>query len=206
MDLEPRDETDAKAIAKETNDRHRLWLNRGRRLGAKKLATWRPRPVYRANALKVLRAAGTQLEVATPSGGLKMFIRLPKDDLWASENWESWPYLALNFDHASENVCAYNYLDRFLNGNTDLFGDPSHGANRDTLLSLDRSGLKQFLQVMMVSWNLPHGPADDDSWSNLLDEVIVHLEKTYSRGNLPVFVLGDGAKNDSELAEIWSPI
>ena len=111
LDLDPESRTAAKEVATETNARHRLWLNRGRRLGAKKLATWRPRPIYRASARNVLRAVDNQFRVLTPSGGLKMFIRVAEDFKWACENWETWPYLALNFDHASEICCAYHGFD-----------------------------------------------------------------------------------------------
>ena len=150
--------------------------------------------MYRGSAKKVLRAADNQLKVSTPSGGLKMFIRVPTDATWHDKNWERWPYIALNLDHASENFCAYNYFDKKLGGNADLFGDNSHGGNRDTFLSLDRAGLKQFIQVMMVSWNLPHGPADDDSWSNMLDEVLAYVKQVYNKGNLPALFLAMAPK------------
>ena len=97
-------------------------------------------------------------------------------------------------DLGSENVSAlYAVMYLFL-CNVDLFGDCSHACNRDTVNAMGMASLKQFWQVMLISFKLPYGPNNDDANANLLDEVMEHLGRTYSHANLPALFLASAPK------------
>ena len=179
---------------KEISRRHGLWLNRGRAKKGQKLITLRLVPRYRVGAKKALRAWDSQLRVGTASGGLKIFQHNPDKDVWHPTRWDSWPYLAMNLDLASDNVCGYYYGERELHLNSDLFGDGAHGCNRDVFGALDLACLKQFWQVMQISMNMPFGPMDNDEWGNMLDDVVELIKRTYARHDLPLLFRKEAPK------------
>lgn len=73
LDVEKSSRDSAKEVAAETSPRHRLWLNRGRAVGAKRLATWLPLKRYRVGAKKLLRALDNQVRVGMGLRGLEHF-------------------------------------------------------------------------------------------------------------------------------------
>ena len=73
LDVEKSSRDLSKEVAAETSARHRLWLNRGRAVGAKRLATWRPLKRYRVSAKKLLRALDNQVRVGMGLSGLEHF-------------------------------------------------------------------------------------------------------------------------------------
>lgn len=176
----------AKQQTAEVSKRHGLWLNRGRKAKGEKLIRWRPAPRYRVSAKKVLRAIDNQLKCGTSAGGLKFFKYSADKPEFSPNKWETWPYICMNFDLASEHVSGYYYGERVLQLNCDLFGDGAHGCNRDTMGALGISALKQFWQVMMISMNLPFGPMDNGEWGNQLDDTMAKIKTQYSRSSLPV--------------------
>ena len=92
-------------------------------------------------------------------------------------------------DCGPDNVSASNALMYLFKCCFDFWGDPPHGCNRDTLNALNMSSLRQFWSVMLISFNLPFGPQNDNGWANLLDEAVKHLATTYSHSNLPALFL-----------------
>ena len=92
-------------------------------------------------------------------------------------------------DLGSDNVSGLMALIMHFGCNMDLFGDGSHAANRDTVLALGMAHLKQFWQVMMCSFNVPHGPMNDEQNDSAIQAVVDHLKANYGHGNLPALFL-----------------
>ena len=88
-------------------------------------------------------------------------------------------------DCGSDNVSAMNALLYLFKCCIDFWGDPPHGCNRDTLNALGMASLRQFWSVMLISFNLPFGPQNDNGWQNQLDDLMQDLAATYSHSNLP---------------------
>lgn len=77
-----------------------------------------------------------------------------------------------------DGVAAFFYLSRHLQYNVDLAVDGSHGANNDLWLFLGAIGAKQLCLMLLISFNIPHGPWSEDArfsqcataFSSLLEE------------------------------------
>ena len=73
---------------------------------------------------------------------------------------ENWPYLAISPDQGPDAVCSSYYLGYHCNANIQFVWGPSHGHQRDFLLSCGSLGMTSFLHLMTIVYNLGHGPWD----------------------------------------------
>ena len=167
--------------------RHRFWQ------GAKKparrgLLTWRPKKMYRASAKKWLRSVNNQLAVGTHTGGLKYFQYDPSKSVWSDCNWASWPYIMFLQDLGPDSTCGYFAGERKFDINGDLVGDWSHGGNRDVFLSLDEAELKGFFQVMVMHFNVPMGPSNDEGWLQVINDAVAFIRLHHKPKNTPLFL------------------
>ena len=166
--------------------RQRLWLQKKGAVSQTGRASFRPRKIYRAASKRFLRNVDNQFRVVTGSG-LKQFQKTEEGDVWAPAQWRSWPFLGTALDQGLDNVCGVMALIYFFLCNVDFFPDPSHGANRDTWLALGKSCLRQFMLCMMVVWNCPFGPNEDEAWMNTLGECIKHIRQHFLPRDVPIW-------------------
>ena len=114
LDNEPLAKETPAQQASEGNSRHRQWVSKGRIKASKKLISWRPQPRYRVAVKKILRTMDNQLKVGTASGGLTFFQWRADNPGFREANWQTWPYLCINLDHAFEHMSGFHYGERAL--------------------------------------------------------------------------------------------
>ena len=146
------EDTVAVSIAK----RQRAWLCRSDTVRK----AWRPIHVHRQGGKGVLSDMDLQFAVMTGHAGIIFFVFTESSALWA--NCFSWPYLVVNQDMASDNLTAYQALERRFKANTDLFGDPVHGGHRDFDLTLGQCQVKNVFLLCVIGMNLLFGPDRDE--------------------------------------------
>ena len=56
-----------------------------------------------------------------------------------------------------------------------------------TWLALGKSCLGQFMLCMMVVWNCPFGPNEDEAWMNTLGECIKHIRQHFLLRDVPIW-------------------
>ena len=86
-------------------------------------------------------------------------------------------------------LCGYMSAERHFKLNADLCPDWSHGGNRDVMLGLGQSGLKGMFQVLVMMFNLPHGPCNDDGWQAVMHDTVQHI-KDHHGPSTPLFQAG----------------
>eukprot|EP00974_Lingulodinium_polyedra_P098658 9562105-Lingulodinium_polyedra.AAC.1 len=138
--------------------RHRAWL--GRSEVTAKTGSWRPQKLHRVAAKRVLTHMDSQFRAVTGLSGLRFFAPDANIGLW--QDWRSWPHLLVACDLGPDQTAAMHYILYQLQLNCTMAPDPSHGAHRDMILLLKRVDLYPFWILMLISWNLPHGPFQDD--------------------------------------------
>lgn len=84
-------------------------------------------------------------------------------------------------------LTTYHYLVYVLKANVDVLWDDAHGCHRDCNLSATESGLMITMLLLLVCFNIPHGPwASDLRWQQVLDVIAVIFESHF-RGLQPWF-------------------
>ena len=167
--------------------RHRFWLNKKPGKGLQK--SWRPKTQHRCSAKKWLRCVDNQLRAGTATTGLAWFKYDAENPQWLDARWDRWPYLMMCIDLGSDGLCGYMSAERHFKLNADLCPDWSHGGNRDVMLGLGQSGLKGMFQVLVMMFNLPHGPCNDDGWQAVIHDTVQHI-KDHHGPSTPLFQAG----------------
>ena len=155
------------------------------------IVTWRAKPIHRKGAKKVLVDWDNQIRQSTPLSGL-LFYK-PDADLLLGHNWRSWPHLGISHDLGSDCLCASHAAERLWKLNFSKFNDLDHACQRSLVDSLKSSGLYDFWLLMMVSWNLPNGPDNNDYRYAQIVTAINHLQTAHTARScvigLPVAIL-----------------
>lgn len=143
----------------EDTTRHRAWLDRGSAQG--NACSWRPKPVYRVGAKRVLAELDNQVRQSCPLPGLKHFQPCPeKTGPWSC--WRTWPHINVTHDLGSDMLCASNAAENEFKLNYTKMPDFDHGCQRSLIEMLKGAGVHEFFLLMVVSWNLPNGPINND--------------------------------------------
>lgn len=143
--------------------RQQCWLKR--RASDPQQASWRPSKRYRASAKQWLYAVGNQLKSSLPCRGLKDFVK--SENSWTS--WRDYRHLLISADQGSDGLSAISYL-RSLGVVVTYCPDFSHGSQNDFYDALKSTNLFPFWILMLVVYNLEHGPWQDDVRWNLVNE------------------------------------
>lgn len=166
-------ENDVEAERQAQTKRQQSWVTK-RRSG--EAASWRPRKRHRKDSWLLLVQMDHQLREGAGIGSEA--FRIPPQP---SERpvWSSWPYLSISCDQGSVEESAKNYAQQQLSLNLDDFPDPGHGVWNDVKLALRRSGLWPHTCMMMLVWNVPHGPwSEDRRYGEVLRQVEQFLKNT----------------------------
>ena len=91
-------------------------------------------------------------------------------------------------DLGPDSTCGCFARELKLELNCDLVGDFGHGGNRDVFLSLDEAELKGFFQVMMMHFNVPHGPSNDEGWLQTINDAVDFLKRHRRAKDTPLFL------------------
>ena len=164
-------------------DRHLAWVRRDdephdKETGRAPILAWRAKPIYRKGAKKVLVDWDNQIRQSTPLSGRIYYKPDPALPMW--NNWRTWPHLGMSHDLGSDCLCASHAGERKWQLNFSKFNDLDHGCQRALVDCLKSSGLYDFWLLMMVSWNLPNGPDNNDYRYAQIVAAIEHLQKIHT--------------------------
>ena len=172
----------AVAPYKGDQDRHLAWCKRDDQPASAKPAgpiiSWRAKPTYRVGAKKSLADWDNQIRQSTPLPGLIYFKPDPTLARWS--NWRSWPHLGIGHDLGSDCLCASQALERKYKLCVTKCNDFDHAAQRTLLDSLKSAGCYDFFLLMVVSWNLPNGPDNNDYRYAQIVSAIEHCQKVHT--------------------------
>lgn len=119
-------------------------------------------------------------------GGLGGFIKNSGDPVWQPQRWAEWPHVSIAMDQGPDGLAAC-WLLLHKGANITIFCDPSHGAWADTKQLLKDNQLFSWWLLMMVGWNVPHGPWNDDQRFALLREGWEDMEAHHTARSSALF-------------------
>ena len=76
--------------------------------------------------------------------------------------WDWWPLLSMSSDQGTKETAGTNVCMHKLGLNCDSFCDPGHAVWNDCKRALRESGHWSHTCLMMLSWNVRHGPWCED--------------------------------------------
>lgn len=182
--------------------RQRAWLKRSA-CSQKQREPWRPAKRHRLSAQKWVAMNDRQLAVCTSFGGLS-FLQPTNAETWAPEAWKSWPWASVTLDQGSDGLagvhaCLYKESLRL---NLSVWYDWSHGCCRDLEGAYRQVGKFQFMLMMLVPMNIPHGPEKDEGMRyEQLSAAWRHMLSTYEPSSFELWqsfagrILDDAADN-----------
>lgn len=133
-------------------------------------ANWRPPALHRAPARRWVMAMDNQLRVGTEWPGLARFRFEEGGADWL--HWADWPGLGLAMDLGADGVAGASALMYGFDCNVWAWPDPSHTCQRSFEAVLKETGLWSMWLLLLVSWNLEHGPFSDRHRHSQLREAL----------------------------------
>lgn len=168
----------------ELQRRHCFWVKRKAVSGG--FSSWRPAKRHRLAAKHWLSNLDNQVRQCLPLEGLSGFqLSKQRAGLWAG--WRSWPHLSIAMDQGSDAVAATWYLHH-LGANITAWPDWSHGSWNDTKNMLKESGLFPFWLLMMITFNMPHGPFNDDARHSQVTGAWDECRRHFTAQTCPLFL------------------
>jgi hypothetical protein len=137
---------------------------------------------YRVKAFEWCLAVDNALRVGT-GRGLATFRRPADESLSPFE----WPRLSLAPDQGTDGLAALSFLMYDQSINIDITPDTSHGMWRDVQLSIKRTGHWSFLLLMVASFNIVHGPFEEDRFYNVVKEAVLEYFTVADPATCPIF-------------------
>eukprot|EP00971_Amphidinium_carterae_P343841 6483859-Amphidinium_carterae.1 len=163
------------------------WLKR-HVAGPDEQRAMRPQKRHRVSTLTYLRQVDNLLQVSCGWSGL---VKVKLDvgvHPWTAENVEFWPKVALVTDQGPDMVSGF-YAAAYGQGcNVDALWDLSHGVHNDTINALKGVKSWQFVLLLLVTVNLPHGPQQDEAMR--FAQLVESSQAMYTRHephNCPLF-------------------
>lgn len=142
-------------VTQARTSRHQAWL--GRKRGADP-QEWVPRKRYRKDTYLWLCQTDHQLSFISGGVGLAAFAAGARE----GKPWHQWPLLSYAGDQGSKEFSAVQCMKYKLKLNLDEVPDAGHGVWNDCKKALRESGHWSHTCLMMLSWNVRHGPWAED--------------------------------------------
>ena len=144
--------------------RERAYLSK--QLGeAVEQSAWNPKKYHRKCTWVWLCQIDHMIKLSTGKT-LKHFSQ--PEDVAERGPWHTWPLLSYAGDQGPKEECACHVLARKpeCKINIDRVPDPSHGVWNDCKMALKASGHWNHTGLMMLTWNMKHGPFGEDKRQN----------------------------------------
>ena len=133
------------------------------------------RTVYRVAARRWVCNIDNQLQRSTCFHGLFSFIPNEAQGKWEDRNWRGWPGIGFARDGGSDGNTGIHACLHLFKMNCWDWMDNSHSSGRSFEGALKDAGLWEMWLLLLISWNLPWGPNDDEYRRNQLDEGMKHF-------------------------------
>lgn len=165
--------------------RHSAWLRkrRGVEVDPKE---WQPRKRHRKDVFTWLCQVDHQMVVST-GFGLGHFA-IP-GDLGDRPPWHEWPLASYAGDQGAVEESGKYVLKWKLRLNFDEVPDPNHGVHNDIKCGLKDSGHWGHVGLMMLTFNVCHGPYQEDSRFHEVRRALKHFFETTERAQDSVLFL-----------------
>jgi len=170
--------------------RHKAWVSKGAKGKDqnKSASAWRAQALNRVAAKRCLGMLDNQIRVSTPLEGLKHYAPNPALGTWA--DWRTWPHLGVGHDLGPDQLSALHAAERKFALNITKTPDIDHGCQRSLIEALKETKLYEFFQLMVISWNLPNGPDNNDYRNHQLRDATAKLAKTSDANScVPLLVI-----------------
>lgn len=157
-------------------DRQRAWITRASTYGEVK--SWRPQQMHRLGAKISLAELDNQLRVSTPLPGFCDLATDPNNARW--HNWRSWPHITVTHDIGSDILCATHAAEQHSHLCWTKSLDVDHGAQRSLIEALQGAGVHELFLRMVLNWNLPCGPANNEYSFHQLQDASEPLARSHT--------------------------
>lgn len=125
---------------------------------------------HRVKACAWLTALDHQVEVAT-ARGIAAYCLPPEEEMAAKVGSPtSWPQITISLDQGSDGSSAAHWLTRVARCNALILHDGSHRAWNDMQNSLKDVGMWTGVIMLLLTFNMEHGPWQDAKWRMELRE------------------------------------
>ena len=158
-------------------DRQKAYVQKKRGQNLEKPEEWQSRKRHRKDTQVWLGQTDQQLQVST-GFGLKAF-QLPEDPA-ERPPWDQWPLLSYAGDQGSKEECGKWALKSKYNLNFDEVPDLGHGVWNDCKLALKMAGHYSHVGLMMIAWNMRHGPWAEDARQMEVQAVLTNCFHDFS--------------------------
>jgi hypothetical protein len=99
----------------------------------------------------------------------------------------TWPHLVVSPDQGTDGVAGLNWFIHGMHGNCDPSWDHSHGVWNDWKRALKASKLWYKKQILVVLWNIRHGPWNNKMWDKKLKGAMDEYFSVASPGSCPIW-------------------
>lgn len=171
-------------VAPADAERQLAWLRRASEKAGPD--AWRPPALHRAVARRWVLSLDHMLQVGTSHAGLVHFKYKPDCPLW--QRWETWPGIGVSMDMGADGLAGMAALQYGFETNIWCWPDPSHACQRSFEGALKDCGVWQYWLLLLISWNLEHGPYSDRHRHNQLQESLKQLLENRSPQQVPLFL------------------
>ena len=184
---QPRSKREVQSAA---NIRHRLWLQSCEATSAGS-NTWRPIRIYRSSTQRWVEKLDNSLQVCTAWKGLRTIQPDWSKPKWHDSSWRTWPRGLSTQDKAGDGLSAMSAL-KFkpsLKLNVIEYFDFAHLACRSLEEGFRSVGLWSFTLLMLVVFNLPHGPEKEEGmrWAQFTETLSDMVAKFEEPSNFELF-------------------
>ena len=116
-----------------------------------------------------------QISRSTVFRGLGSFIPNDTQGIWENRNWRVWPGVEVARDCGSDGNTGFHALLHHYKMICWDCPDNDHCNQRSFEGGLRDVGSWEMWLLLLISWNLPWGPSDDEYRRNQLDEAMKHF-------------------------------
>lgn len=171
----------AQECTEQRHTRQKAWLARKRGADTQP-AQWNPRKRHRKDTAMWLAQVDHQM-VFSCGVGLGHFA-VP-EEVAQRGPWDTWPLLSYAGDQGSKEEAGKWTIRSKLRLNFDEVPDQAHGVWNDCKLALRRAGHWSHVGLMMLSWNMRHGPWAEDQRQHEIKACIANFLRTEEEGGSP---------------------
>ena len=163
------------------------WLKRERGEETEDQKEWRPQKLHRVKSQGNIVRWDSSLRAVGRS--LKEFKMPDIEDIQKRGNPLHWPWLNVCLDGASPNTCATSFLSRVTLLVVTAIWDINHGAWNSEQQTMKDCGLFKWLLLMLVAFNVMHGPWESSERFRESRDRVRMLAKRVDPRQLPAFMM-----------------
>lgn len=160
---------EAEAAQQACRKQQREWLLKLPSSSGGRRVAWRLLKRHRVGGYRTMLYTDHQLRMAGLSGLSHFKVNYDETP------WNEWPLITLNWDQESGSMSAADFMMYAEGINCDVVWDAGQGAWTDCKGAWTDGNLLGMMLGLLMCWNLPHGPWQDDQRSSQARELIIDI-------------------------------